>query len=144
MSKNEYYRLMVQQAVENQIPFRYVLSDVWFSAADNMMFVKRGLARGFVMPIKSNRKVALAWADKQQGRYRRVDELVLEEQAVHEVYLESVDFPLLLVKQGYIPSNLTTAVVRQEYFETGFRAVELDPEIDKSWRAVWSEFKVKL
>lgn len=52
--------------------------------------------------------------------------------------------PLLLVKQGYIPSNLTTAVVRQEYFETGFRAVELDPEIDKSWRAVWSEFKAKL
>jgi hypothetical protein len=35
-------------------------------------------------------------------------------------------------------------VVRQEYFETGFRAVELDPEIDKSWRAVWSEFKAKL
>jgi spermidine/putrescine transport system substrate-binding protein len=52
--------------------------------------------------------------------------------------------PLVLVKQGYIPSNLTTAVVRQEYFETGFRAVELDPEIDKSWRAVWSEFKAKL
>jgi spermidine/putrescine transport system substrate-binding protein len=52
--------------------------------------------------------------------------------------------PLVLVEQGYIPSNLTTAVVRQEYFETGFRAVELDPEIDKSWRAVWSEFKAKL
>jgi spermidine/putrescine transport system substrate-binding protein len=52
--------------------------------------------------------------------------------------------PSVLVKQGYIPSNLTTAVVRQEYFETGFRAVELDPEIDKSWRDVWSEFKAKL
>jgi spermidine/putrescine transport system substrate-binding protein len=52
--------------------------------------------------------------------------------------------PLVLVKQGYIPPNLTTAVVRQEYFETGFRAVELDPEIDKSWRDVWSEFKAKL
>jgi spermidine/putrescine transport system substrate-binding protein len=52
--------------------------------------------------------------------------------------------PLVLVKQGYIPPNLTTAVVRQEYFETGFRAVQLDPEIDKSWRDVWSEFKAKL
>ena len=52
--------------------------------------------------------------------------------------------PSVLVKQGYIPSNLTTAVVRQEYFETGFRAVELDPQIDKSWRDVWSEFKAKL
>jgi spermidine/putrescine transport system substrate-binding protein len=35
--------------------------------------------------------------------------------------------PGLLVEQGYIPANLTTAVVRQEYFETGFRAVQLDP-----------------
>ncbi|HEX8927699.1 MAG TPA: spermidine/putrescine ABC transporter substrate-binding protein, partial [Actinomycetota bacterium] len=52
--------------------------------------------------------------------------------------------PILLVKQGYIPRNLTTAVVRQEYFETGFRAVELDPAIDRRWHAAWSEFKAKL
>ena len=52
--------------------------------------------------------------------------------------------PSVLVDQGYIPSNLTTAVVRQEYFETGFRAVELDPQVDKSWRDVWSQFKAKL
>jgi spermidine/putrescine transport system substrate-binding protein len=52
--------------------------------------------------------------------------------------------PIVLVNQGFIPSNLTTAVVRQEYFETGFRAVELDREVDKSWRDVWSEFKAKL
>lgn len=52
--------------------------------------------------------------------------------------------PSVLVKQGYIPSTLTTAVVRQEYFETGFRAVELDPQVDRSWRDVWSEFKAKV
>jgi spermidine/putrescine transport system substrate-binding protein len=52
--------------------------------------------------------------------------------------------PSVLVDQGYIPSNLTTAVVRQEYFETGFRAVELDPQVDKSWRDVWSQFKARL
>ncbi len=52
--------------------------------------------------------------------------------------------PTLLVKQGYIPPNLTTAVVRQEYFETGFRAVELDPAVDKSWHDAWSDFKASL
>jgi spermidine/putrescine transport system substrate-binding protein len=52
--------------------------------------------------------------------------------------------PSVLVEQGYIPPNLTTAVVRQEYFETGFRAVELDPQVDKSWREVWSQFKARL
>ena len=111
VSKNEYYRLMLQQAVENQLRFRYVLNDVWFSAADNMMFVKRGLKLDFVMPIKSNRKVALSLADKQQGRYRRVDELVLEENTVHEVYLESVDFPLLLIKQVFTNEDGSTGML---------------------------------
>jgi spermidine/putrescine transport system substrate-binding protein len=52
--------------------------------------------------------------------------------------------PTLLVKQSYIPQNLTSAVVRQEYFETGFRAVELDPQVDKSWHQAWAEFKASL
>jgi spermidine/putrescine transport system substrate-binding protein len=52
--------------------------------------------------------------------------------------------PSLLVKQGHIPANLTTAVVRQEYFETGFRAVELVSKVDKSWRDTWSQFKAAL
>jgi hypothetical protein len=133
VSKNDYYRLMVQQAVENQIPFRYVLSDVWFSAADNMMFVKRGLQRDFVMPIKSNRKVALSLADKRQGRYRRVDELVLEAQAVHEVYLESVDFPLLLVKQVFTNEDGSTGTL---YLVTSDLTLAAD-DITTTYRTRW-------
>lgn len=133
VSKNEYYRLMVQQAVENQIPFRYVLSDVWFSAADNMMLVKRGLQRDFVMPIKSNRKVALTLADKQQGRYRRVDALVLEEKAVHEVYLESVDFPLLWVKQVFTNEDGSTGTL---YLVTSDLTLAYD-DITTTYRKRW-------
>jgi hypothetical protein len=133
VSKNDYYRLMVQQAVENQIPFRYVLSDVWFSAADNMMFVKRGLQRDFVMPIKSNRKVALSLADKRQGRYRRFDELVLEAQAVHEVYLESVDFPLLLVKQVFTNEDGSTGTL---YLVTSDLTLAAD-DITTTYRTRW-------
>jgi hypothetical protein len=133
VSKNEYYRLMVQQAVENQIPFRYVLSDVWFSAADNMMFVKRGLARDFVMPIKSNRKVALTLADKLQGRYRRVDELVLEAQARQQVYLESVDFPLLLVKQVFTNEDGSTGTL---YLVTSDLTLSYD-DLTTTYRKRW-------
>ena len=43
IGKNEYYRAMLQQAVTNQIPFQYVLNDVWFASAENMMFVKHTL-----------------------------------------------------------------------------------------------------
>jgi hypothetical protein len=162
VSKNEYYRLMVQQAVENQIAFRYVLSDVWFSAADNMMFVKRGLQRDFVMPIKSNRKVALTLADKRQGRYRRVDTLELEAQAVHQVYLESVDFPLLLVKQvftnedGRVPTgrgtlylltsdltladdDITTLYRKRWHVEPYHKSLKQNASLEKSRGALWAQ-----
>jgi hypothetical protein len=102
VTKNEVYQHLLRQAVQNQIPFRYVLNDVWYASADNMMFVKHDLQRDFIMPLKTNRKVALTLEVKQQGQYVRIDTLELEPDTVMAVYLEGVDFPLLLVKQVFI------------------------------------------
>ena len=100
-SKNEHYRTMLRACVQNQIPFRYVLNDIWFAAADNMKLIKRELEKDFVMPLKANRKVALSRDEQQQGRYQAVATLGLEPGAVREVWLEGVDFPLVLVKQVF-------------------------------------------
>jgi hypothetical protein len=99
VTKNLYYRHMLRQVKQNKIPFRYVLNDVWFASADNMMFVKHELERDFVMPLKTNRKVALSLEDKKQDRYARVDKLAIEPDTVLTIYLEGVDLPLHLVKQ---------------------------------------------
>jgi hypothetical protein len=40
IGKNEHDRDLLRHAKQNQIPFKYVLSDVWYSAADNMTFIK--------------------------------------------------------------------------------------------------------
>lgn len=101
VSKNEHYQALLRQAKHNQIPFQFVLNDVWYASADNMMFVKHELQSDFVMPLKANRKLALSAADKQHGRYVRVDSLALEAGVAREIYLEGVDFPLLLVKQVF-------------------------------------------
>lgn len=53
------------------------------------------------MPLKGNRKVALSTETKQQGRYRRVDTLDLEAMQPVTIYLEGVEFPLLLIKQVF-------------------------------------------
>ena len=111
VTKNEYYRTRVQQAVKNQIPFRYVLNDVWFAAADNMIFVKCDLEKDFIMPVKANRKVAVSLEDKQQGQYVRVDTLVFETDTLKQVYLEGVPFPLLLVKQVFTNEDGSTGVL---------------------------------
>ena len=101
ISKNEHYQTLLRQAKQNRIPFQFVLNDVWYASADNMMFVKHELATDFIMPLKSNRKLVLNADEKQQGRYARVDSLSLEAGVVRDIYLEGVDFPLALVKQVF-------------------------------------------
>jgi hypothetical protein len=110
-TKNEYYREMTQQAVRNQIQFQYVLNDVWFSAAENMVFVKTTLKKDFIMPLKSNRKVAVSLSTKQNGQYQRVDTLELEPMRPVNVYLESVPFALLLIKQVFTNEDGSTGIL---------------------------------
>ncbi len=110
-TKNEMYRDLLWQAVQNQILFEYVLNDVWFSAAENMKYVKNTLKKEFVMPLKSNRKVTLSVSAKQDGRYQSVDTLDLEEMKPVTVYLEGVAFPLLLLKQVFTNGDGSTGIL---------------------------------
>jgi len=110
ISKNEYYRELLTNAKRNQIPFSYVLSDVWYSAAENMLFIKHDLDKDFVMPLKANRKVAVSEQAKRDGQWTRLDQLTLEANTPLEIYLESVDFPLLLVKQVFANEDGSTGI----------------------------------
>jgi len=101
VSKNAVCQELIKQAVSNRIPFRCVLFDVWFASAETMVFIKQQQHRDFICPLKTNRKGALSKADKQHGRYVRGDTLELAAHAATIVYLEGVDFPLLLVKQVF-------------------------------------------
>ncbi len=119
--KNEYYRQMVQQAVRNQIPFQYILSDVWYSSAENMCFIKHVLKKSFVMPIKTNRKVALSLEDRKKGRYQRVEELELKLDTAQEAYLEEVDFALSLNKHVFKNEDGSTGI---QYLVTDDRTLD--------------------
>jgi len=100
-TKNEHYRKMLGACAKNHISFDYVLNDVWYASSENMNFVKEELQKEFIMPLKTNRKVALSLEDKEQGAYERVSSLKLEEGTTLKVYLEQVEFPVLLVKQVF-------------------------------------------
>src|SRR5258707_1642382 len=108
VSKNEHYRELLKAIQGNQIPFQYVLNDVWYASADNMLFIKHDLKKDFVMPLKANRKVALSEQAKRDGAWVRIDTLPLEPNIPMEIYLESVDFPLLLVKQIFTNGDGST------------------------------------
>lgn len=49
--------------------------------------------------------------------------------------------PDSLVAEGFIPENLKAAIVRPEYFDVGYRMLELEPANDDAWRALWRSFK---
>lgn len=119
-SKNEYARNLLQTAVNNRIPFKYVLNDVWFGSAENMCFIVLDLKKHFVMPLKSNRKVALSLEDQKQGKFVGVVSLEFQDQTPksevasdvpQQVYLEDVPFPLLLVRQVFINEDGSQGVL---------------------------------
>jgi hypothetical protein len=110
-TKNEYFREMLVSCKQNSIIFRFVISDVWYSSAENMMFIKKNIERDFVMPLKSNRKVALNKTDKLNGRYQALPTVQIEPNTVREIYLEGVDFPMLLLKQVFANADGSTGIL---------------------------------
>jgi len=120
-TKNEMYRDLLQQVAKNQIPFQYALNDIWFASAENMNFAKLTLQKEFVMPLKGTRKVALSVDAKQQGHYQRVDTLELEPMKPVTLYLEGVEFALLLIKQVFINEDGSTGI---QYLVTSDTALD--------------------
>lgn len=133
-SKNQYCRELIAQAIHNQIPFRFVLFDIWFSSAENMMFIKREKKHDFICPLKSNRKVALSLRDKQQGRFHRLDTLELEANAIQKIWLEGVDFPLLLTKQVFANEDGCTGLAYLVSSDTTLSFDDLTTNYRKRWQ----------
>jgi hypothetical protein len=98
ITKNQYLRGMLRQCVDNGINARYVLADSWYSCAESMSYIKEQMGMDFIMPLKSNRKVALSKAAKKRGEFVAIESLTLEEYATTRVYLSEVDFAVLLCK----------------------------------------------
>jgi len=100
VSKQEYFRLLIRQCLANNLAFKYVLADSWFSSTENFTFIAH-LGQQFIMPLKANRKVALSQIDHQQGRYQSIESLVFEKHQSRLVWLVNLDFPVLLTKQVF-------------------------------------------
>ena len=100
VSKHELLRRMIKQCIDNNLTFKYILADRWYSCAETFRYIA-GLEKHFIMPLKANRKVALSEIDHQQGRYQSIESLVLKDSQLLTVWLEGVDFPLHLTRQVF-------------------------------------------
>ena len=101
LTKNELLRAMLEQCRQNQIKYKYVVTDSWFCAKENLEAIKLKYKKEFVCAIKSNRLVALSLADKKRGNFQRIDSLDLEEGVVRRVYLKGLSFEVGLIRQVF-------------------------------------------
>ena len=49
--------------------------------------------------------------------------------------------PETMVADGYIPDNLKEAVVLPEWFVAGYPVLELPPDVEAEYQAIWQQFK---
>lgn len=64
-----------------------------------MMCIKEEFEKYFIMPLRTNRKIAMSKKDKLNGKCVTVSELELKQGVGYKIYLEAVSFPLLLIRQ---------------------------------------------
>lgn len=131
--KNQYCRDMIKQAAVNRIQFRYVLADVWFASAENMMFIRHDVKKDFVMPVKTNRKIALSYDDRREGRYVRADTAVFRTDTPIEIFLEHVDFPMLLIKQVFANKDGSTGILYLATSDTAMTYEQITTTYRKRW-----------
>jgi hypothetical protein len=134
ITKNKRARNMLRAVHKNKVPFKYVLTDIWFASAENMRFVKLDLQKDFIMALKSNRNVALSADDKSKGKYQRIDQLEIPEGTIQTVYLEGVAFPLHLMRQVFTNKDGSTGV---RYLVTSDLTLDADRFItiyQKRWK----------
>lgn len=96
VSKQKRFRELLQNAVNNNIKFKYALTDTWFASVENMIFIKMQLKKEFIMPLKCNRKVALSLHDLENENFVGIEKLSLERDTI--VWLKDLPFPVRLVR----------------------------------------------
>jgi len=133
ISKNEHARNLLQTAVNNRIPFKYVLNDVWFASAENMRFIHLDLKKHFVMPLKTNRKVALSLEDQQAGRFVGVESLEYQDNIPQQIYLEEVPFPLLLIRQVFTNKDGSQGLLYLCTSDTTLTSMQIVALYHKRW-----------
>jgi len=109
VSKQQHYRSLIKWAIFNDVNFKYILNDIWFSSVENMDYIKNKCKKDFIMAVKSNRKVALSEIDKQLGKYVGIDSMELGEGTT--VWLKDLDFPLRLTRQVFKNEDGSTGVL---------------------------------
>jgi hypothetical protein len=101
LTKNEQMQSMIEQCIHNQLKFKYILADSWFSSTDNMHFIAKK-KKFFIFDLKDNRLAILAdqVSDKpnKKSLWTNITSLPILDNTPVKVWLKDMDFPVLITK----------------------------------------------
>lgn len=103
ISKIELVRKRLQILVfQNQIKFKYITFDTWYSDADLISYIAKDLKKHCVCAIKDNRNVCFDFDKPAKERsWISVSEAKIDPEKAYQVYLKGMGFPVTLVKKVY-------------------------------------------
>lgn len=133
-TKNDMLRRMLKACRQNQLKYRYVLADSWFSAQENLAFVRHDLDKHFVVALKSNRTLALTLEDKKEGRFVRIDQLIWQEQKSVMAWLKGLDFPVQLSRQVFTNQDGSTGILYLACSDLDCDPAAIEAIYQKRWK----------
>lgn len=133
ITKQDLFRNLIKQSIDNNLIFRYILADSWFCSVENMNFIS-ALQSHFIFPLKVNRKIYLSESDKALGLHQSIELLAFEENQCLLVWLDGVDFPLSLTKQLFKNGDANEAVLYLTSNDLTTDAASIQTYYAKRWK----------
>jgi len=100
ISKNEMMQDMIKRQIQNQVKFRYILADSWYSSAENMRFIAK-MKKTFIFELKENRLITDSEKKRNLGSFERLEHAKLPEEKPIKVWIKDLEFPVLVFKQVF-------------------------------------------
>lgn len=134
ITKNQMFRSMIQQAIDNQVKFDYVLADNWFGAKDNMEFIHYEKQKKFIFGIKANRLIALSLEERKKGQYHNLKTLGFKDGEKRIVWLKDLAFPVALITKIFKNEDGSTGILHLVTNDLDSDADRIYDVYQKRWR----------
>ena len=98
VTKNKLMRDMIKVSINNNLKFKYILMDTWFSSKENFEFIVKN-KKDFIAALKSNRLFATSLEDKHNGDFISVSELELSDKQSIRGYIKGYDNEIIIARR---------------------------------------------
>jgi IS4 transposase len=99
-TKNEMMQGIINRHIQNQVKFKYILADSWYSSSENMRFIEKKKKK-FIFEIKDNRKIAMGVRERNTGEFVRADQAGIPEGEPVRVWIKDMEFSVFLFRQVF-------------------------------------------